>query len=206
MPTVSDSGKADYFGPDPHPFFKRVIDRLPAGRLLLTGEVEGHYATYATEAGWKVHTVVFDEEDRQRTEAQIREAGANISTSMYRAGEALCSGEEFDAVVMMFVHLPQEVRRSFHQQVIECLKPVGGNLFLLAYSQKQPEGTLAQLPDIRLTKTELMEDFGQLQIDLLQEEVDKIPHSDQEVNLLHLTAVRNQAPQSRDSVTIPLKG
>ncbi|EMR02620.1 hypothetical protein [Cesiribacter andamanensis] len=205
MPTVSDSGKADYYGLDPHPFFKRVIDRLPAGRLLLVGEVAGRYATYATEAGWQVHTLVFDAEDKQRTDAQLRQEQSDSTSSLYQAGQPLCPGQEFDAAILLFVQLPQEARRPLHHALIECLSPQGGNLYLLAYSQNQPQGTRAPMPQIRYSEKELVDDFKGLQIDLLQEEEEKIPATKELVKLLQLSAVRN-LHHSSDSVSLSLKG
>ena len=202
MSLFSNPGKSDQYGKDPHPYFKRVIDNLPAGRLLLPGETAGRYAVYAAEIGWEVHAIGFSEADREKTMAFAREEHEkNISYSLYDPNTSLCQGIKFDAAVLMFVQLPPSLRRSFHRSVINCLKPDGGNLYLLAYSEEQPTSTTAPLPDIRYREADLLEDFKGLQIDLLQEQEEKLPDSDEKVQLIHLTAVRNEQHDSGDSVS-----
>lgn len=205
MHTISDSGKADYYGKDPHPFFKRVVDNLPAGKLLLVGEVAGQHALYASEAGWEVHAVGFKHEDRIHTLATAMENDANVSFSVYAPGEPLCNDNTFDAVIMMFVHLPEASRHQFHQALVRCLQPGGGNLYLLAYSKKQPAGTTASLPDIRYQKAELLQDFQALEVDLLQEEEEELPESGEKIRLIHFSAVRTKKDQDdTDSVSFSL--
>lgn len=204
MSLISDSGKSDYYGNEAHPYIKRVVDNLPAGRLLLAGETAGHHAAYAAEAGWKVHAIGFKPEDEQKTLALAKEKEVSVDFDLYQPGAVLCQGKEFDAAILLFVHLPAQARRAFHQDVIKCLQPQGGNLYLLAYSEEQPAGSMAKIPQIRYCEADLVDDFRQLQIDLLQEEEEQLPDSDQKIRLIHLTAVKNQQAESKDSVSFKL--
>ncbi|WP_225000167.1 hypothetical protein [Cesiribacter sp. SM1] len=207
MSIFSNSGNKEHTGHEPHPFFKRVIDRLPPGRLLLLSESANRYAVYAAEAGWEVHAVGFSENDQEKTLALADQAQEkNVTFSLYQPNAPLCQGLEFDAAVLMYAQLPPDTRRSFHQAVINCLKPDGGNLYLLAYSENQPKNTTAYLPDIRYREADLVEDFKGLQIDLLQENEETLPGTDQKVSLIHLTAVRNTENDSSDSVSFSVKG
>ena len=97
------------------------------------------------------------------------------------------------------------MRRAFHRDVTSCLKPDGGNLYLLAYSENQPAGTTAKLPEIGYSQAALMEDFKDLQIDMVQEETEEQPDSGEKVNLIRLTAVRNSEYDNRDSISFSLK-
>lgn len=204
MHSIKDSGKGGYWGQEPHPFLKRVIDHLPAGRLLLAGETAGSHAVYAAEAGWEVHAIGFKAEDRERTLRLAKEYEEKVAFSVYEPGAPLCRGEEFDAAILLLVQLPDNVRAGFHQAVTRCLKPDGGNLYLLAYSEKQPSNTAARLPEVRYREADLVKDFKGLQIDLLQEKEETLPHSDEKINLIHLTAIRNSQRDSRDSVSFSL--
>ncbi|AHM61325.1 SAM-dependent methyltransferase [Flammeovirgaceae bacterium 311] len=207
MSIFNKSGSTEQHGNEPHPFFKRVVDRLPPGRLLLLSESVNRYAVYAAEAGWRVHAIGFSKDDQERTLALADQAHEkNISFSLYQPNTPFCQGLEFDAAVLMYAQLPPDIRRSFHQAVVNCLKPDGGNLYLLAYSENQPENTTAYLPDVRYRKADLMEDFTGLQIDLLQEEEETLPDTDQKVSLIHLTAVRNSEYDGSDSVSFSVKG
>lgn len=204
MYAISDSGKGYYYGNEPHPYIKRVVDSLPAGRLLLAGETAGHHAAYAAEAGWEVHAVGFRPEDEQMTKKLASDKGVKVSFSLYRPGASLCEGLAFEAVILLFVHLPADVRQTFHQDLVRCLKPDGGNLYLLAYSEQQPANTTAKVPQIRYNEADLVNDFRHLQIDLLQEEEEKLPDSGQKVRLIHLTAVKNEEQESKDTISFKL--
>jgi hypothetical protein len=202
MSIFSKSDHSEQNSNEPHPFFRRVIDRLPAGRLLLLSESASRYAVYAAEAGWEVHAIGFSEDDRDRTLSLADETDEkDISFSLYQPNAPLCQGLKFDAAILMYAQLPSNTRRSFHQAVINCLKPDGGNLYLLAYSDNQPKNTTAYLPDVLYRKEDLMNDFKGLQIDLLQEEEESLPDNDQKVSLIHLTAVRISQQDGSDSVS-----
>lgn len=206
MHSINDSGKGRYWGDEPHPFLKRVLDRLPAGRLLLAGETAGSHAVYAAEAGWEVHAVGFKPEDQETTLQLAKEKEENIHFTLYQEGASICEGLEFDAVVLLFVQLPPQLRSSFHRAICRCLKTDGGNLFLLAYSEEQPPQTHARLPEVRYRETDLVQDFKGLQIDLLQHQEEKLPDTDEKINLIHLTAVRNSEHDGSDAVSFSLDG
>lgn len=209
MHSISNSGKADSWGggQEVHPYLKRVIDHLPAGRLLLAGETSGVHALYAAEIGWEVHAVGFNAQDKAQSLALAKQEEEKISFDIYEKGAPLCSGLQFDAAILLMVQLPPALRTHFHQAVTNCLKPDGGKLYLLAYSEQQPQNTHAQLPEIRYREADLVQDFKGLQIDLLQEKEEELPGSGEKVRLIHLTAVRNsQQEDSSDTVSFSLDG
>ncbi|PKP15842.1 MAG: hypothetical protein CVU06_15800 [Bacteroidetes bacterium HGW-Bacteroidetes-22] len=51
-----------------------------------------------------------------------------------------CHEAHFDAIALIFVHMPVEIRQMVHQNLIKCLKP-GGYLILEAFTKKQIQNT-----------------------------------------------------------------
>lgn len=204
---MSRSGKGVSWGrgQEVHPYLKRVLDHLPAGKLLLAGETAGAHAVYAAEVGWEVHAIGFEAQSQHETLQRAKEENEKLSFSLYQEGKPLCRGEVFDAAVLLFVQLPERLRSNFHKAVVSCLKPDGGNLYLLAYSHEQPAGSQAPLPEVLYDERDLVKDFSSLQIDLLQEEEETLPDSKEKVRLVHLTAVRNQAHDSSDTLSFSIE-
>lgn len=123
------------YGYGPNAFFRQFIDRHKPGTILLPAEGEGRNARYAASKGWTVDAFDFSEVAREKALQQA--AAENLSIqytlqdlSLYKAGKT------YDAVGLMYVHLEPALRKSFHQEMIQSLKP-GGLLVLEAFAKEQ---------------------------------------------------------------------
>lgn len=196
-----------YFGTKPNEFFQTFIDSLPVGKILLPGAGEGRNAVYAAEAGWEVDGFDFSPIAREKAQRLAKDKGVDIHYSLQQASEMNCKKNYYDVVAILFLHLPPVERKEFHQKVVQCLKPEGGNLYVLAFSQpfegETPEGG-AEEPVFYSSK-ELMEDFKGLHIDLLQEEEIELQEGRGhrgKAKVLKLAAIRRQFEQESDRLTL----
>ncbi|PKD43294.1 class I SAM-dependent methyltransferase [Rhodohalobacter barkolensis] len=124
------------YGKQPNLFFKRALDRMTPGKLLLPAEGEGRNAVYAAKQGWDVFAFDYSEEAKQKALALASESGANIRYEVSFAEDILLPENEYDAAALIFVHLPKDVFKPFLNKVINSLKS-GGILILELYSEKQ---------------------------------------------------------------------
>jgi SAM-dependent methyltransferase len=124
------------YGKEPNQFFKRALDRLSPGKLLLPAEGEGRNAVYAASKGWDVLAFDYSEEAKQKALLLAKENEVNIRYEVSFAEDVLLPENEYDAAALIFVHLPKDIFKPFLQKVIESLKP-GGILILELYSVKQ---------------------------------------------------------------------
>lgn len=196
-----------YFGNEPNGFFKTFIDRLPAGKLLLPGAGEGRNAVYAAEAGWEVDAFDFSPQGREKALRLAMEKDTEIRYSLQDARDFNCRKDYYDVVAIIFLQLPPEDRRKFHHEIIRCLKPDGGNLYLLGFSKSNLRASEGQAPPDHFpySVNELTSDFKELQIDLLQEEEAELNEGNGHqgtAGIIKLMAIRRLKEQESDRLTL----
>lgn len=127
------------YGLEPNRFFKAFIDTHQPGSILLPAGGEGRNAIYAASKGWQVDAFDFSPVAREKALKRAQERGVQINYFTARA-EDFKAGKLYDAVALIYVHLPEEVRKAFHQEVNRSLKS-GGYLVLEAFAREQIHNT-----------------------------------------------------------------
>jgi len=155
----------EFYGTEPNEWFKQNLDTLPTGRLLLAGEGEGRNALFALKQGWRVQA--FDQSEVARTHA-VAAAGKWAESLDYRVenlAELELEKAAFDAVGLIYIHLPPQVRLAFHKKVVDSLKP-GGKLILEGFEPRQLTMSSGGPKDesMLFTKEQMEEDFKDLKL------------------------------------------
>ena len=125
------------YGTAPNRWLAEQAPRIrPHGRILCLGEGEGRNAVWLAANGWAVDAVDGSPvalEKARRLAAEhhvtIGMAQADLATYRPRAGE-------YDAVILVFVHLPPLTRKWTHAAAEEALVP-GGTVIIEAFSPRQ---------------------------------------------------------------------
>lgn len=153
------------YGTKPNAFFKEFIDTLTPGRLLLPAEGEGRNAVYAAQHSWTVDAFDFSPSARQKALQLAEDAGAQIHYETSTIPDFLAPASEYDLIGLVYVHLPPEERRAFHQRLVSLLKP-SGYVVLEAFHNEQlgRESGGPQNPAMLYNRTDLLQDFDQLAI------------------------------------------
>ncbi|MBS4071882.1 MAG: class I SAM-dependent methyltransferase [Algoriphagus sp.] len=170
----------DYaYGTEPNRFFETEIRKIPIGKALFPAEGEGRNAVFAASLGWGV--VAFDLSEAGKTKAlKLADArGVSITYEVATLQEFEAEKEGFDALVLVFAHFPNPLRKTFHQKLITFLKP-GGIVILVGFSKKHAafnsvneQAGGPKDPAMLFSKQELEGDFDGFDIQLLEEaEVD----------------------------------
>ncbi|MBN8217895.1 MAG: class I SAM-dependent methyltransferase [Spirochaetes bacterium] len=161
------------YGEAPNAFFRGELEKLPAGKLLLPAEGEGRNALFAASRGWAVDALDFSDVARKKALAQAEKLGLSLHYEVadladYSPGSAA----PYDAIGLIFVHLPPPLRKSFHRKLIDALKP-GGRVILCAYHTRQlGRGTGGPgQAELLYTADLLREDFRGMEMELLEERV-----------------------------------
>jgi len=126
---------SNVYGEQPNAFFKSFIDQHEPGTILLPAEGEGRNGLYAAAKGWKVDAFDFSAVARDRTIAAARERHLPIQYELMDI-DSFTAGKQYEAVGLIYVHLPPLLRQSFHQEIYQSIKP-GGFLVLEAYAKEQ---------------------------------------------------------------------
>jgi len=125
------------YGNAPNQFFKSFIDHHQPGTLLLPAEGEGRNAVYAALNGWKVDAFDFSEVARKKALDFARTEKVSVNYTLKNIAD-FRAAQTYDAVALIYVHLPEPLRKKFHQEVYQSIKP-GGYLVLEAFAKEQEQ-------------------------------------------------------------------
>lgn len=159
-------GKEEYaYGTEPNEFFKKEIDKLEPGRLLLLGEAEGRNGVYAAKLGWEVDAVDWSEEGKKKAEKLAVENNVSINYIVEDLAHYKPNENYYDAVGLIFVHLDPELRIQTHQHVVMTLK-CGGRVILESYDKDQINYSSGGPKNLDLLHSleEIYTDFNELDI------------------------------------------
>jgi SAM-dependent methyltransferase len=164
------SGDDYAYGTAPNEFFRQVIDTLSPGRILLPADGEGRNGIYAATRGWEVLSLDFSENGREKAIALARENNVEIQYDLADIFSYPYPDGYYDAIALIYVHVPHEKRAHLHKLLISALKP-GGTIFLEGFNKNQLSYSSGGPKDINMlfSENELREDFKELDIRLLEE-------------------------------------
>lgn len=158
------------YGTQPNVFFKGSIDKLIPGRVLLPAEGEGRNAVYAAQRGWSVEAFDFSEAARQKALQLADTIGVSLRYTIATFEEIDVPADTYDLIGLIYAHMPSVERKLVHKRLISFLKP-SGYVVLEAFHKEQlgnPSGG-PQNSDMLYSRTDLLEDFNELDIQQLEE-------------------------------------
>lgn len=150
------------YGTAPNTFLREQAPRLAAGsRVLLPGDGEGRNGVWLAQQGHRVLAVDSSAVGLAKARALAAERGVAIDTVCADLADWAPEAAAFDAVVLVYCHLPSALRRRVHRGLAAALKP-GGWLLLECFEPAQrgrPSGGPQDL-DLLADLAALREDFA----------------------------------------------
>lgn len=156
---------------DPNPFLHGELGDRPPGRALDLGAGEGRTTLWLAERGWQVTAVDFSDVALDRGRQRVEAAGVAGSVEWIRADlvDFDPTGDAYDLVLLMFVHLPATERRRLLRLAGATLTP-GGVVLVAGYDTSNaangqggprdpallftPEDLVADLDGLRIERAE----------------------------------------------------
>lgn len=123
------------YGQKPNPFFKHFIDTHKPGSLLLPADGEGRNGLYAASKGWQVDAFDFSVVAMEKAVKQAEGQGLKINYWTQDIA-TFKANKKYDAIALIYVHLPQPLRRTFHKEIFNSLHS-GSFLVLEAFAKEQ---------------------------------------------------------------------
>jgi SAM-dependent methyltransferase len=163
------SGSDYLFGTEPNDFLRSAVDRLPEGRALCLGEGEGRNAVFLAERGYEV-TAVDASAAGLRKAVKLSEArDVEIRPIVKDLADYSVQPDSWDVIVLIFVHLPRELRRAVHRAVVSGLRP-GGVVVVEAHALEDA-GTASGGPprELLMELDELRDEFRGLELEVARE-------------------------------------
>ena len=161
------------YGKEPNSFLKEILRTIKPGRILFPAEGEGRNAVYAATLGWE--TDAFDQSIEGRKKA-LQLANLNnvpINYFIQSLDEWNPEPDQYDCIALIFVHLPETLRKQVHNAAVKALKP-GGILILEAFTTNQFPRNSGGPKNIELlfTTNQIKHDFADLsEIEILETQI-----------------------------------
>ena len=158
------------YGQTPNEFFKEQIDKLPVGKILFPCEGEGRNAAYAAALGWEVEAFDISEVGKQKAIDLAASFNAKINYEICNVADANFEDNTFDAIVLIYSHLPETLRMELHGKIKNWLKP-DGVVILEAYNPLQLNNNSGGPKDLDMLYSieTLMSDFHGIHFEILEE-------------------------------------
>lgn len=152
------------YGKKPNAWFKEQLNGLPPGKILFPAEGEGRNAVYAAARGHESYAFDPSLEGKKKALALADEHKVSITYHSYAYENATYPPGHFDAIVLVFAHMPAGKRRAWHRKLTGFLKP-GGLLIIEGFSKEQLQYGTGGPPDIAMlfSEEELLGDFEELE-------------------------------------------
>ncbi len=133
------SGDAYKYGTKPNTFLVEQAIRLKAGgRVLLPGDGEGRNSVWLAEKGFEVTAMDNSQVGLEKALKLAKEHKVTIQTVHADLHDWQPEPESMDAVALIYVHLPPELRMMVIHRMLGALKR-GGLLLLEAFHPRQLE-------------------------------------------------------------------
>lgn len=124
------------YGKSPNVFFKKQIDILEPGKILLPADGEGRNSVYAAKHGWEATAVDYSTTGQEKAQKLADEAGVDIDYHVSDLAEFDFGKNAYDAAAFIYVHLPRSIIERVYSNIIKSVKP-GGKIIVEVYSLNQ---------------------------------------------------------------------
>ena len=171
----------DYrFGSEPNAFLAERAGAIPpGGSVLCLGDGEGRNGVWLARRGFRVTSLDQSPVAARKCAALANRFGVELEVVIGRLPEYPLPEASFDAVALIFLHLPPETRRAVHAIAVRALRP-GGLVILEAFTPAQlgrPSGGPPTRERLQ-TAADLAQDFAGLELALLEETETELAEGD----------------------------
>jgi len=131
------AGAGYKYGTSPNAFIAVEAQRLAArSRVLVPGDGEGRNGVWLAQQGHHVTAVDASSVGLNKARALAAQRGVALNTELADLTEWKAPAQAFNALVLVFLHLPTGVRRQVHQRLLQALSP-GALVLIEAFTPKQ---------------------------------------------------------------------
>ena len=187
------------YGTAANVYFRKQLQKLEPGKILLPAEGEGRNAVFAAGTGWQVYAFDQSIRGKEKAVALARQNGVEICYAIADAEKAAYPENSFDALALIFAHFPEAKRSAIHQHLLRFLKP-GGVLILEGFSRRHsefqkgnPKAGGPRDPEMLFDLEMLKEDFKDFEFQEASEETIRLEEGEyhqSEASVIRIFAVK----------------
>lgn len=168
------------YGDMPNAYIEEQLPKLKPGRILFPAEGEGRNAVFAATKGWEVSAFDPSEAGKKKALQLAKAKGVTIDYKISEVTNADYTLESFDALVFVFAHFHESVRRDYHKKLAGFVKK-GGHILMEAFSidheenqKKNPNAGGPKRPGYLYTLADIKADFPDFEFIKLEETTTKL--------------------------------
>ncbi|TNE50348.1 MAG: class I SAM-dependent methyltransferase [Deltaproteobacteria bacterium] len=124
------------YGLEPNEYLKAKLADLTPGTLFLPGDGEGRNSVYAAQQGWTVDALDYSKAAQEKTLRLAQQHNVRVNHTVSDIADATFPPDTYDAVGLIYFHLPPELRAVAYPKMVSVLKP-GGWLIVEVFSKEQ---------------------------------------------------------------------
>jgi len=160
------SAKNYVYGKKPNEFLKDNLTSLELGKILFIGAGEGRNAVFAARLGWDVDAFDYSVSAKQKAENLAKENNVHINYTVQDLSKIDLPNNYYDVIVNIFVHLPDQIRKTVNEKLILSLKP-NGKIILQVYAEEQIKYKTGgpKNVDLLYSLEDIYTDFNELEIE-----------------------------------------
>ena len=164
-------GDAYMYGEKPNAFLEHRHTLIPKdSKALVLGDGEGRNGVFLARKRCQVTSVDESKVGLEKAQALAKRHGVELTTIQATLPNVDIELGVWDAVVLIYLHMPEEARRATHKLAVDALKP-GGLLILEAFTPAQLEYSSGGPKDEAMLYTAemLREDFAGMEFEAVAE-------------------------------------
>lgn len=167
------------FGHEANQFLVEIVEDVDRGTALDLGCGQGRNALWLAESGFTVTGLDLSPVAIAQARARAAELGLDATFESVDLLTWEPDGQEWDLVVLAYIHLPEQMRRAVHAAAQRAVAP-GGSIVVIAHHLDNLGGGTGgpQRPDWLFTEEQLADDFSGLDIVRNEQVVRTTDHGD----------------------------
>ncbi|MDX9924577.1 MAG: class I SAM-dependent methyltransferase [Ignavibacteriaceae bacterium] len=164
--------RVDYKNSSDEEFQNENVTHYNGLKILLPADGEARNGVFAATLGWDVTSVDQSSTAKEKALKLAAEKNVNINYQIGDLTEMTFPDNNYDAIGLIFFHLPEENRQLIHKKMINTLKP-GGIIILEAYEKDQlgRDSGGPQDLDVLYSLEDIITDFIDLDIKIFSKEI-----------------------------------
>ena len=148
------------------------MKNLKPGKILFLGEGEGRNSVFAATLGWQIDAVDASVVGKEKALKLAEQNGISINYIVSDLNIYTFAADNYDAVVLIYLHIPEELREKIHAFAMSDLNP-GGVLILEAFEKEQIKNSSGgpRNEDLLYSLEDIYTDFHELDIVKFSKEI-----------------------------------
>lgn len=122
------------YGKAPNQFLATHLEVGSKRKMLVPADGEGRNGVFAATKDWQVHAFDLSAAGRDKALALAKENEVEINYTVADFRELDVQSATYDGLVLIYAHIPADLKAEFHVKMNEALK-VGGMVWFEAYSK-----------------------------------------------------------------------